>query len=90
MGLIDKIEISKALSLYDKGLFWEYGEREIPKLGPELVVPRVTRYGTLEDVVRLFVIFPVEVIQKVVVNDHELDRTEKTFLNYLCVNGTSL
>ncbi len=90
MNLSQKTEIAKALSLYDKGLFWEYGENEIPKLGPELVIPRITRYGTLEDIVRLFLIFPVEAIQKVVADDRELDMTEKTFLNYLCVNGTSL
>ncbi len=47
-------------------LFWEFGENEIPKLGPELVFTGITRYGTLEDIVRLFVIFPVETIQKVV------------------------
>lgn len=90
MILTKKAEIDKALSLFDRGLFWEYGESEISKLGPELVVPRVTRYGTLEDIVRLFLIFPADVIQRVVANDRELDKTEKTFLNYLCVNGSSL
>ncbi len=87
MVLTDKTEITKALSLYDKCLFWEYSEREIPKLSPELIVPRVTRYGTLKDIVRLFLIFPVDVIQKVVCDDRELDKTEKAFLNYVCVNG---
>jgi hypothetical protein len=83
----DKIEISRALSLYDRGLFWEYGESEIPKLGPELVVPRITRYGTLEDIMRLFLIFPVDVIQRVVAEDRELDFKEKALLNFLCVNS---
>ena len=86
----DEFQIGKALSLYDKFLFWEYSEREIPKLSPDLVVPRVTRYGTLEDIVRLFLVFPIEVIQKVVYDDRELDRTEKAFLNYVCVNGLGL
>ncbi|MCA6369137.1 MAG: hypothetical protein IM631_05110 [Cytophagales bacterium] len=90
MTISQNTEIGKALSLYDKGLFWEYGENEIPNLGPELVIPRITRYGTLDDVVRLFLIFPVEVIKKVVADNRELDKTEKTFLNYMCVNGTSL
>ncbi|MBK7653112.1 MAG: hypothetical protein IPJ20_23570 [Flammeovirgaceae bacterium] len=75
----DKSEIGQALSLYDKHLFWEYSEKEIEQLGPELVVPRVTRYGSLNDIIRLFVIFPVDVIYEVVKNDHELDVTEKTF-----------
>ena len=86
----DISEIGAALLLYDKYLFWEYCEREIEKLGPELVVPRVTRYGSLNDIIRLFVIFPVDVIYEVVKNDHELDVTEKTFLTNICLNGSSL
>jgi|LakMenE01Jun11ns_1017448.scaffolds.fasta_scaffold8852806_2 hypothetical protein len=90
MALKDKAEIGRALSLYDKALFWEYSEREIPNLGPELVVPRVTRYGSLEDVISLFVIYPVDVINKVVVNDRELDMKERTLLNYFSLHGTQV
>ena len=90
MALKDKAEIGRALSLYDKALFWEYSEREIPNLDPELVVPRVTRYGSLEDVISLFVIYPVDVINKVVVNDRELDMKERTLLNYFSLHGTQV
>lgn len=81
--LTHKSEIGRALLLYDKSLFWEYSESEIPKLGPELIVPRVTRYGTLSDIIRLFVIFPPDTIYDVVNKDRELDITEKAFLNSL-------
>lgn len=90
MNIISKSETRKALALYDKFLFWEYSEREIPLLGPELVVPRVTRYGTLDDIIRLFLIFPPEKIRDVVNEDRELDIIEKTFLKNLCENATSL
>lgn len=79
--LANKSEIGRALSLYNKVLFWEYSEREIQLLGPELVIPRVTRYGTLNDIIRLFAIFPPDTIYDVVNKDRELDSTEKTFLN---------
>jgi hypothetical protein len=84
------LKISQALTKYSKYLFWEYSEREIPFLGPELVVPRVTRYGSLEDIIRLFAIFPVEIISQVVNNDSELDLTEKTFLKNICDHESSL
>ena len=90
MALIDKSEIGQALSLYDKFLFWEYSDQEIPLLGPELVIPRVTRYGTLNEIIRLFVIFPPDTIHDVVNKDRELDITEKTFLNNFYLNGTTL
>jgi hypothetical protein len=90
MALIDKSEIGQALSLYDKFLFWEYSDQEIPLLSPELVIPRVTRYGTLNDIIRLFVIFPSDTIYEVVNKDRELDIAEKTFLNDVYVNRTSL
>ena len=90
MILTDKSEIGRALSLYDKFLFWEYSDQEIPLLGPELVIPRVTRYGTLNDIIRLFVIFPPDTIYEVVNKDRELDIAEKTFLNDVYVNRTSL
>lgn len=89
-ALTNKTETGKALTSYDKSLFWEYGESEIPRLGPELVIPRVTRYGTLEEIIRLFVIFPTDVIREVVKNDRELDRVEKTLLNFFCEHGESL
>lgn len=90
MALIDKSEIGQALSLYDKFLFWEYSDQEIPLLGPELVIPRVTRYGALNDIIRLFVIFPPDTIYEVVNKDRELDIAEKTFLNDVYFNRTSL
>ncbi len=83
--LTDKSEIGRALLLYDKSLFWEYSESEIPKLGPELVVTRVTRYGTLSDIIRLFVIFSPDTIYDVVNRDRELDVTERIFLNNLYI-----
>jgi hypothetical protein len=83
MVVTNKSQIGQALLLYDKPLFWEYSESEIPKLGPELVVPRVTRYGTLSEIIRLFVIFPSDTIYEVVDKDRELDVTERTFLNSL-------
>lgn len=73
-------EIGKALSLFSRPLFWEYTEREVPKLGPELVIPRITRYGILEEIIRLFVIYGTDTIHEVVAKDRELDQTEKTFL----------
>jgi hypothetical protein len=81
---LNKSEIGQALLLFDRALFWEYSQREIPKLGPELVIPRVTRYGTLEDIIRLFVIYPADTITKVVDKDRELDNKEKTFLKVMC------
>lgn len=90
MALTGNGEIGRALSLYDNALFWEYSEREVPGLGPELVVPRVTRYGSLEEVIRLFVIYPVDKINEVVVNDKELDSKEETLLNYFCIHGERL
>ncbi len=83
MVVTNKSEIGRALLLYDKSLFWEYSESEIPKLGPELVVTRVTRYGTLSDIIRLFVIFSPDTIYDVVNRDRELDVTERIFLNNL-------
>ena len=83
MVVTNKSEIGQALLLYDRSLFWEYSESEIPKLSPELVVPRVTRYGTLSDIIRLFVIFLPSTIYDLVNKDRELDVTEKTFLNNL-------
>ena len=88
--LKDKYEIGRAISLYDKFIFWEYSEREILLLGPELVVPRVTRYGTLNDIIRLFAIFHPDIIHDVVNKDRELDIIEKTFLNNFYLNGTTL
>jgi len=85
-GALNEIEISRALALYNKSLFWEYSEREIPNLSPELVIPRITRYGTLEDIIALFVIYPADIIQQVVDNDRELDETEKTVLRYFSEN----
>lgn len=84
------VEIGNALSLYDRGLFWEYSEREIRNLGPECVIPRVTRYGTLDDIVRLFVIYPIDVIREVVLNNGELDSREKSLLNYFCSHAPEL
>jgi len=69
MILTDKSEIGRALSLYDKFLFWEYSDQEIPLLGAELVVPRVICYGTLNDIIRLFVIFPPDSSYDVVNRD---------------------
>jgi len=87
---LNEIEIAKALALYNRSLFWEYSEREIPNLSPELVIPRITRYGTLEDVIALFVIYPADIIQRVVDNDRELDDIEKTFLKYICTNTRAM
>jgi len=69
MILTDKSEIGRALSLYDKFLFWEYSDQETPLLGAELVVPRVIRYGTLNDIIRLFVILPPDSSYDVVNRD---------------------
>jgi hypothetical protein len=66
---LNKSEVGQALLLFDRALFWECGQREIQLLGLEFVVPRVTRYGTLEDVIRLFVIYPAETIREIVDND---------------------
>ena len=85
---LNKSEIGQALLLYDRALFWEYGQREIHKLGPELVIPRVTRYGTLKDIIKLFVIYHADTIREVVDNDRDLDNTEKTFFNVMCASST--
>jgi len=69
MILTDKSEIGRALSLYDKFLFWEYSDQETPLLGAELVVPRVICYGTLNEIIRLFVIFPPDSSYDVVNRD---------------------
>jgi hypothetical protein len=79
-----KSETGKALSLYHKALFWEYSEREIALLPPEFVIPRVTRYGTLNEVVRLFCVYTPEQIIDAAEKDKELDAKEKTFLKSLC------
>lgn len=84
--LTDKLEIGQALLLYDRAFFWEYSEREIPLLGLELVVPRITRYGTLEDIIRLFVIYPAATIFEVVEKDRELDDSEMALLKFGCEN----
>lgn len=83
MGMKDQSEISRALSLYDKVLFWEYSEREIQLLPPEFVIPRVTRYGELKDIIRLFCIYDPETILEVVNSNKELDSKEKIFLKNL-------
>ena len=85
-----KSEISGALSLYEKVLFWEYSEREIQLLPPEFVIPRVIRYGSLNDIIRLFCIYDPEKIFEVVSNNKELDSKEKSFLNNLCTNVSAL
>ena len=69
MILTDKSEIGRALSLYDKFLFWEYSDQETPLLGAELVVPRVICYGTLNEIIRLFIIFPPDSSYDVVNRD---------------------
>lgn len=87
---MDQSEISRALSLYEKVLFWEYSEREIQSLPPEFVIPRVTRYGSLNDIIMLFCIYDPEKILEVVNNNKELDPKEKSFLTNLCAHGPSL
>lgn len=84
--LTDKDQIGRALLLYDRAFFWEYSEREIASLGSELVVPRITRYGTLEDIIGLFVIYPAATIFEVVEKDRELDDSEKALLRFGCKN----
>lgn len=76
-------EISQALTLYRKVLFWEYSEREIQSLPTEFVIPRVTRYGSLHDVVRLFSIYEPDQILDTLNHDKELDHKEKLFLKNL-------
>lgn len=73
-------DIEIALDMYDKYLFWDFSPGQCRYLTPELVVPRVVRYGTLNDVMRLFVIYPRGVMRTVLENDRELDQTERTFL----------
>lgn len=75
-----KEDIEQALELYDKFLFWDMGRGQIKFLTPEFVIPRIVRYGTLNDVMRLFVIYSKEEINQVIETDRELDRTERTFL----------
>lgn len=77
-------QIANALSLYEKVLFWEYSDREIRLLPPEFVIPRITRYGSLNDIIRLFCIYSPDKILNVVENDKELDSREKIFLKHLC------
>lgn len=88
--MTEQSEISEALSLYDRVLFWEYSEREIQSLPPEFVVPRVTRYGSLNDVIRLFSIYDPEKIIEVVNKDKELDQKEKIFLKNLYTHATTI
>lgn len=90
MWLKDQSEISRALLLYEKFLFWEYSEKEIQTLPPEFVIPRVTRYGSLNDIIRLFCIYNPEQILEVVDNDKELDEKERIFLKNLYTHATSL
>lgn len=90
MSLKDQSEISRALSLYEKVLFWEYSEREIQFLPPEFVIPRITRYGSLKDVIRLFCIYDPEKIMKIVNSNKELDSKEKLFLMNLSKHATAL
>jgi len=79
MALLET-KITNSLLLFNRVIFWEYSEREIPKLGPEFVIPRVTRYGSLEEVIRLFAIYPEDRIRTIAELDRELDQTEKIFL----------
>ncbi len=73
-------DIEFALDMYDKYLFWDFSPVQCRYLTPELVVPRVVRYGTLNDVMRLFVIYPCGVMRTVLEKDRELDQTERAFL----------
>ena len=82
--------ITGALSLYQKELFWEYSEREIQLLPPEFVIPRVTRYGSLNDIIRLFCIYAPGKVFEVANNNKELDSKEKSFLNNLYTNVSEL
>ncbi len=75
--------INHALSLYERMLFWEYSEREIQLLPPEFVIPRITRYGSLKDIIRLFCIYDPEEILTVVNSNNELDANEKFLLKNL-------
>ncbi len=77
---MEKKDIEHALDLYDKFLFWDLSPGQTRFLPPEFVIPRIVRYGTLNDVMRLFVIYSHEVISGIVEKDKELDRTERTFL----------
>ena len=79
-------DIEFALDMYDKYLFWDFSPAQCRYLTPELVVPRVVRYGTLNDVMRLFAIYPRGVMIQVLENDRELDQTERAFLTM--VNDT--
>jgi hypothetical protein len=90
MFIKNQSEISRAISLYEKVLFWEYSEREIQLLPPEFVIPRVTRYGSLKDVIRLFCIYDPEKIMEVVNSNKELDSKEKLFLMNLYTHATAL
>ena len=89
MGLKEQSEIGRALLLYERVIFWEYSEREIQLLPPEFVIPRVTRYGSLNDVIRLLSMYDPEQILDVVNSDKELDSKEKLFLKHLAsLQGT--
>lgn len=87
---LEESEIGNALLLYDRAMFWDYGDGEIQKLGPDFVIPRITRYGTLEDIIRLYVIYPVDIIRKIAELDLELNVTEKTFLISFYIRVSSL
>jgi hypothetical protein len=73
-------DIEFALDMYDKYLFWDFSPAQCRYLTPEFVVPRVVRYGTLSDVMRLFAIYPRGVMRTVLEKDRELDQTERAFL----------
>lgn len=81
--MMEKVDIEQALDRYDKFLFWDMSPGQIKFLPPEFVIPRIVRYGTLDDVMRLFVIYSREVISGIVKKDKELDHNERTFLNII-------
>ena len=76
-------DVEIALDMYDKYLFWDFSPEKCRYLTPELVVPRIVRYGTLNDVMRLFVIYPQGVMRTVLEKDMELDQAERVFLTMI-------
>jgi hypothetical protein len=85
---VNSLQGENALDSYDKFLFWDISPVRVRFLPPEFVIPRIVRYGTLNDVMRLFVIYSHEVIRGVVEKDKELDPTEQAFL--MMVNDLKL
>lgn len=78
-----KEDVERALISYDKFLFWDLSTSQIRFLPPEFVIPRIVRYGTLNDVMRLFVMYSYEVISIIAEKDRELDQNERNFLKMI-------